>query len=142
MLSEIHFALEKKYPAVVDRFQAYPKHISKFKGNDDIMFYKRKLIDGPRARVKSAYMEVKETAENELIGLTPPGTYNPNACGRDACRGSTDCGPEHQTDAERRASLNVWSAQCEVHRKRQGHTPSPRIKMKIADPTGIRTRAA
>ena len=59
------------------------------------MFYKRKLIDGPRARVKSAYMEVKETAENELIGLTPPGTYNPNACGRDACRGSTDCGPEH-----------------------------------------------
>ena len=75
------------------------------------------------------------------VGLTPPpGTYNPNARGRDACRESTDCGPEHWTDTEGRASLNVWSAQCEGHRQRQGHTPSPRIKMKISDLTGNRTR--
>ena len=43
---------------------------------------------------------------------------------------------------------NLWSAECQGHRKRQHrtehkvHTPSPRIEIKIPEPAGIRTRAA
>ena len=41
------------------------------------------------------FLQVLFTLPN--IGLTPPGTYNPNAHG-------IDFGPEHQTDAQERAS--------------------------------------
>ena len=46
------------------------------------------------------------------------------------------------------ASLNVWSAQCQGHLRRQhktenkGHTPSPRTQIKIPHSAGNGTRAA
>ena len=67
------------------------------------------------------------------LGLTPCGTYNPNA---------------RDSDAQGRASLNMWSAQCQGLRRRQhrtehnGHMPKPRIGIKIPDPAGNRTQAA
>ena len=78
-----------------------------------------------------------------------PETYNTNARGSDASRGSNIVyGPEHETDTQGRASLNLWSAQCQGLRRRQhrtehkGHTPNPRIGNKIPDTAGNRTRAA
>ena len=62
--------------------------------------------------------------------------------------GATVSGTEHWTDTQRRASLNVWSAQCQGLRRRQhriehkGHTPNPRTEIKIVDPAGNRARAA
>ena len=62
--------------------------------------------------------------------------------------GATVSGPEHKTDTQGRASLNVWSAQCQGLRWRQhtteqkGHTPNPRTEIEIPDPAGNRTRAA
>ena len=50
-------------------------------------------------------------------------------------------GPKHKTDTQGRASLNVWSAQCQGLRRRQhrtkhkGHTHSPH-------PAGNQARAA
>ena len=52
---------------------------------------------------------------SQNLGLTPPGTYNPNVRGSDACRGSNSL----WTDTQGRASLNVWSAQYQSHRHRQ-----------------------
>ena len=37
-------------------------------------------------------------------------------------RGATAYGPEHQTNAQRKASLNLLSAQCQGHRPRQQRT--------------------
>ena len=74
-----------------------------------------------------------------------PGTCNPNAHGLDACRGSTDYGPEHFTGTQRRVFLNLWSAECQGTvrgNKDKEHTPSHRIEIKIPDPAGNRTRAA
>ena len=58
-------------------------------------------------------------------------------------------GPEHQTETQGRASLNVWSAQARAsagdntgQNTDKGHTPNPRIGIKIPDPAGTRTRAA
>ena len=58
-------------------------------------------------------------------------------------------GPEHWTDTQGRASLNVWLAQCQGLRRDstgqhtdKGHTPNPSIGIKIPDPAGNRTRAA
>ena len=83
------------------------------------------------------------------LGLTPPGTYNPNARGSDTCRGATGYGTEHQRDTQGRASVNVWSVQCQGLCRRNtgqntdnGHTPNPRIEIKIPDPAGNRTRVA
>ena len=57
------------------------------------------------------------------VGLTPPGTYNPNVpVGQMFLGGATDCGPEHYTNIQGRASLNVWSARCQGHRRRQHKT--------------------
>ena len=62
--------------------------------------------------------------------------------------GATVSGPEHKTDTQGRASLNVWSAQCQGLRRRQhrteykGHSPNPMTEIKIPDPAGNRTRAA
>ena len=63
--------------------------------------------------------------------------------------GATVSGPEHYTDTQGWASLNVWSAQCQgLHKDNTGqntdkeHTPNPRIEIKIPDPAGNRTRAA
>ena len=62
--------------------------------------------------------------------------------------GATVSGPEHETDTQRRASLNVWSAHCQGLRRRQhrtehkGNTPNPRTEIKILYPTGNRTLAA
>ena len=66
------------------------------------------------------------------LGLTPPVTYNPNARGSDACRGSN----------------SLWTTTMAGLRRRQyrtehkGHTPNPRREIKIPDPAGNRTRAA
>ena len=61
---------------------------------------------------------------------------------------ATVSGPERYTDRQGRASLNVWSAQCQgLHRRQhrtehsKGHTPNPRTEIKIPDPAGNRTRA-
>ena len=62
--------------------------------------------------------------------------------------GTTVSGPEHYTDKQGRASLNVWSAQFQglcrrKHRTEyKGHTPNPRTEIKISDPAGNRIRAA
>ena len=37
----------------------------------------------------------------------------------DPYRESTDYGPEHLTDIQGRAYLNVWSTECQVHRRKQ-----------------------
>ena len=61
--------------------------------------------------------------------------------------GATVFGPEHETDTQGRASLNVWSAQCQGLCQRQhrtehkGHTPNPRTEIKIPDPAGNRNWA-
>ena len=75
------------------------------------------------------------------LGLTPPGTYKPNARGSDACRGSNSLWTRTLDKYTRRASLNVWSAQCQGFRRRQqgqntdkGHTLNPRTEIKIPDP--------
>ena len=62
--------------------------------------------------------------------------------------GATVFGPEHYTDTQGWASLDVWSAQCQGFRRRQhrtehkGHTPNLRTEIKIPDPAGNRTRVA
>ena len=61
--------------------------------------------------------------------------------------GATVFGPEHYTDTQGRASLNVWSDQCQglrrkQHRTKHRHTPNPRTEIKIPDPAGNRTWAA
>ena len=72
-----------------------------------------------------------------------PGTYNPNARGLGVCRGSNSLWTRTLTCTQGLASLNKWSAQCQGLRRRQhsteykGHTPSPRIEIKIPDPPGI-----
>ena len=69
------------------------------------------------------------------VGLMPAG-------------GPKNCRPEHKAKTQWRDSLNVRSAQCHGHSRRQhrteriGHTPSPRIEIKISDSAGNRTRAA
>ena len=61
--------------------------------------------------------------------------------------GATVCGLGHYINIQERTSLNMCSAQCKDHRQRQhrtkhkGHTPSPRIEIKIHNPAGNRTRA-
>ena len=58
--------------------------------------------------------------------------------------GATVSGPEHLTDTQGRASMNVWSAQCQgLHRRQHKvHTPNTRAEIKIPDPAGNGTRAA
>ena len=62
--------------------------------------------------------------------------------------GATDCEHEHQTDTQRRISLNVWLAQCQGLRQRQHrtehkrHSPIARIEFEIPDLAGNLTRAA
>ena len=95
------------------------------------------------------------------LGLTPPGTYKPNARGSDACRGSNGLWTR-TVDRYTRAGLLecvwsaqcqgllecVWSAQCQGLRRRQHRTehkedtPNPRTEIKIPDPAGNRTRVA
>ena len=82
------------------------------------------------------------------LGLTSPGTTSQMPVGQLPVGGATVSGPEHQTDTQRRASLNVWSAQCQGLRRRQQrkenrqrHTSNPRTEIKILDPAGNRTRA-
>ena len=77
-----------------------------------------------------------------------PGTYKPNAHGSDACRWSNSLWTRTRDRyTQGRASLNVWSAQCQGLRRRQhrtehkGHTPNPRTEIKIHDPAGNRIRA-
>ena len=68
---------------------------------------------------------------------TPPGLKSQMPVGQMSVGGATVSGPEHQTDTQGRASLNVWSAQCQGLRRRQhrrehkGHTPNPRTEIKI-----------
>ena len=79
------------------------------------------------------------------LGLTPPGAYNPNARGSDACRGSNNLWTR---TLDRYTRAGVWSAQCQGLRQRQhrtehkGHTPNSRTEIKIPDPAGNRIRAA
>ena len=77
------------------------------------------------------------------VRLTPPGTYNPNSLGSDACRGATDYGPEHYIDTHGRASL---SGQHNVRTTAKdntgqstgkGNTPSPRIEKNCFIPPKI-----
>ena len=61
--------------------------------------------------------------------------------------GATVSGQEHYTGTQGRASLNVWSAQCQGLLRIQhstehnGHAPNPRTEIKILDPAGNRARA-
>ena len=84
------------------------------------------------------------------LGLTRPGTYNPNARGSDACRGS-HCLLTRTLDRYTRACL----PECVVstmsgpspktntgRNTEKGHTPNPRTEIKIPDAAGNRTRAA
>ena len=82
------------------------------------------------------------------LGFTPPGTYNPNTRGSDACRGS-NCLWTGTLDRYTRAVL----PECVVstmsgpppetgQNTDKGHTPNPSIGIIIPDPAGNRTRAA
>ena len=54
--------------------------------------------------------------------------------------GATDCGPEHYTDTQGRASLNVWAAKCQGNLQKQysrEHRHSPGWKLKLSFPRGI-----
>ena len=84
-----------------------------------------------------------------IVRLTLPGVTTQMPVRQIPVGGATDCGMEHYTDTQRRASLNVRSAQCQGHPRRQhraehtqnkGYTPSPRIEIKIPDSAGNRTR--
>ena len=57
-------------------------------------------------------------------------------------KGAINCGPEHQTDTQERTSLNVWSAQCQGHRRRQHRQKNihPVSEIKISEPSGNQTR--
>ena len=54
--------------------------------------------------------------------LTPPGITTQMCVGQMPVGRATDCGSEHQTDTQGRASLNVWSEQCQGQRQRQHRT--------------------
>ena len=83
------------------------------------------------------------------LGLTPPGSHNPNARESDACRGS-NCLWTRTLDRYIRAGLPecVVSTMSGLPPKTarqitdKGKTPNPRIGKKIPDPAGNRTRAA
>ena len=82
------------------------------------------------------------------LGLTPPGTYNPNARGSDAC--ARNCLWTRTLDRHTRAGL----PECVVstmsgtppnttqYRIQTKDTPNSRTEIKIPDPVGNRTRAA
>ena len=78
--------------------------------------------------------------------LHPQGLTSQMPVGQMPVGGATVSGPEHQTDTQGRASLNVWSAQCQGRRQHRtehkGLTPNPRTEIKIPHPAGNRTRAA
>ena len=83
-----------------------------------------------------------------MYDLHTSGLKNQNASGSHASRGTRNYGPEHYTDTQRWASLNLWLAECQDHRQIQrrtkckGYTPNPRTEIKIPDPAWNRTRAA
>ena len=59
--------------------------------------------------------------------------------------GVADSRPEHWTDTQGRAFLNVWSVRQGHHRrqyrtKHKGDTPSPRVEIKIEDGLVITVR--
>ena len=83
-----------------------------------------------------------------LFTLPQCRTYNPNVLGSDAYRESNRLWTRKLDIYQGRASLNVWSAQCQAsagnntgQNTDKGHTPSPRIGIKIPDPAGNRTWA-
>ena len=85
------------------------------------------------------------------LGLTHPGTYNPNARGSDACKGS-NCLWTGTLDRYTRAGLpecvvSTMSGPLpetaqERSQIKDTHTPNPRTEIKIPDPAGNRTQAA
>ena len=75
------------------------------------------------------------------LGLTPPGTYNPNARGKDACRGSKrlwtitlEGGPPWMCGQQ---NVIASAGDSTGQNTGKGYTPNPRIGIKIPDPPGI-----
>ena len=83
------------------------------------------------------------------LGLTSPGTYNPNARGSNACRGSNSLWTR-TLDRYTRAGLpecvsSTMSGpppKTTQDRTQRTHTPNPRTEIEIPDPAGNRTQAA
>ena len=79
--------------------------------------------------------------------LHPQGLTTQIPVGQMPLGGTIFHGPEHQTDTQGQASLNVWSVQCQGLRRRQHriehkvNTLNPRIVIKIPDLAANRTRA-
>ena len=75
------------------------------------------------------------------VEFTPPGLTTQISVGQMPVGGATDYGPNTKQIHK------VGSAQCQGHRQRQhraehkGHTPSPKVQIKISDSAGILTGA-
>ena len=83
------------------------------------------------------------------LGITPPGTYKPNARGSDACRGNNSLwirALERYTRAVFPECVVSTISGPPPKKNRtntdKGHTPNPRTEIKIPDPAGNRTWAA
>ena len=80
------------------------------------------------------------------LGLTPPGTYKPNARGSDACRGSnslwTRTLDRYTREGLPECVLSTLSGPPPKTTQDRTHTPNPRIGIKIPDPAGNVTWAA
>ena len=76
------------------------------------------------------------------VGMTAPGITTQIPVGQTPVGGATYYEPE----AQGRASLNLWSAQCQDQLQRKhrtehkGQAPSTKIKIKISDPNENRKR--
>ena len=71
-----------------------------------------------------------------------------NARGQDACRVSTDLGPDIRQIHKGGPPCNLLSVECQGRQKRRlriehkGYIPNHKTEIKIPDPVGNRTRAA
>ena len=78
------------------------------------------------------------------LGLTPPGTYNPNARGSDACRGEQQFGDQntwHTRAGLPECMVSTMSGPPPKTTQDRTHTES-QAEMKIPDPAGNQTRVA
>ena len=71
--------------------------------------------------LSSFFLSLLFTPPHNIV-LTSPGLTTQIPVEQMPVEGATDCGSEQQTDAQGRASLNVWLAQCQDHRQRQNRT--------------------
>ena len=72
-----------------------------------------------------------------IQNLHPQGLTSQMLVGQMPVGRATVSGPEHQRDTQGRASLNVWSAQCQGFRRRQHRSEHKGQKLKFLIPPGI-----